>query len=172
MNSTTFPELVGLVEEQVCLYREVSDWVYSFTSIEYLNLDISNGNSTLRLVTTYRPPRSKKNCSTPATFFSALYTTGNSYQRLWLTAVERRFQFPHGCWHWHWCKWFQRSAWVGRPHSSQRAHPWPHYWPPERYRAFFLYDSDGSSIRSPCCTLFYGVCKAPCLQVTVYTASP
>ena len=46
--------------------------------MEYLDLDISYGNSTLRLVTTYRPPRSKKNCSTPATFFSALYTTGNS----------------------------------------------------------------------------------------------
>ena len=68
-----------------------------FTSIEYLDLDISYGNSTLRPVTTYRPPRFKKNCSTPTTFFSALYTTGNSYQRLWLPAIERRFQFPHGC---------------------------------------------------------------------------
>ena len=36
--------------------------------MEYLDLDISYGNSTLRLVTICRPPRSKKNCSTPATF--------------------------------------------------------------------------------------------------------
>ena len=42
-----------------------------FTSMEYLDLDISYGNSTSRVVTTnYRPPRSKKNCSTQATFFS------------------------------------------------------------------------------------------------------
>ena len=61
--------------------------------MEYLDLDISYGNSTLRLVTTYRPPRSKKNCSTPATFFSALYTTGNSYHRLWLSALNGDFNF-------------------------------------------------------------------------------
>ena len=39
-----------------------------FSFMKYLDLDISYGNSTLRLVTICRPPRSKKNCSTPATF--------------------------------------------------------------------------------------------------------
>lgn len=39
-----------------------------FSSMEYIDLDISYGNSTLRLVTICRPPRFKKNCSTLATF--------------------------------------------------------------------------------------------------------
>ena len=39
-----------------------------FSSMENLDLDISHGNSTLRLVSICRPPRSKKNCSTTATF--------------------------------------------------------------------------------------------------------
>lgn len=72
MNSTTFPELVGLVEEKVCSYTErFQIESIPFTSMEYVDLDISYGNSTLRVVTTnYRPPRSKKSCSTQATFFS------------------------------------------------------------------------------------------------------
>ena len=52
MNSTTFPELVGVVEEKVCSYTErFQIESIPFTSMEYLDLDISYGNSTLRVVT-------------------------------------------------------------------------------------------------------------------------
>ena len=40
-----------------------------FSSMEYIDLDIIHGTSSMRLVTIYRPPRSKKNCATPAMFF-------------------------------------------------------------------------------------------------------
>ena len=46
-----------------------------FTSMEYIDLDVSCGSSIMRLVTIYRPTRSKKNRSTPSIFlkeFSSL----------------------------------------------------------------------------------------------------
>ena len=46
-----------------------------FSSMEYMDLAISSSNSTIRLVTICRPPSSKKNRATPATFireFSSL----------------------------------------------------------------------------------------------------
>ena len=45
-----------------------------FTSMEYLDLDISHGTSLIRLVTIYRLPRSKKNLTTVATFFQQFST--------------------------------------------------------------------------------------------------
>ena len=45
-----------------------------FTSMEYMDLDISNGKSSIRLVTIYRPPPSKKNRVTPTIFFNEFST--------------------------------------------------------------------------------------------------
>ena len=40
-----------------------------FSSMEYIDLDIIHGTSSMRLVTIHRPPRSRKNRATPAVFF-------------------------------------------------------------------------------------------------------
>ena len=40
-----------------------------FSSMECMDLLISHGNSSIRLITIYRPTRSKKNCVTVGTFF-------------------------------------------------------------------------------------------------------
>ena len=40
-----------------------------FSSMECMDLLINHGSSFIRLVTIYRPPRSKKNRTTPSTFF-------------------------------------------------------------------------------------------------------
>ena len=40
-----------------------------FSSLEGMDLSISHGSSSVRLITIYRPPPSKKNRATPATFF-------------------------------------------------------------------------------------------------------
>jgi hypothetical protein len=45
-----------------------------FTSMEYMDVDISHGSSSIRLVTIYRLCRSKKNRATPATFFEEFST--------------------------------------------------------------------------------------------------
>ena len=49
------------------------------------------------LIIDHRVPRKTVPHKLPFSVRSALYTTGNSYHLLWLSAVERRFQFPHGC---------------------------------------------------------------------------
>ena len=65
-----------------------------FTYMEYLDLDISYGNGTLGLITFYRPALLRH---TSYLFQRVFYTTENSYHRLWLPAVERRFRYPHRC---------------------------------------------------------------------------
>ena len=42
---------------------------FPFSSMEYIDLHISHSTLTMRLITIYRPPRSKKNRATPIMFF-------------------------------------------------------------------------------------------------------
>ena len=47
----------------------------TFSSMEYLDLGVSHGNSTIRLLTVYRPPRSKKNKETPNSFLNDFFNS-------------------------------------------------------------------------------------------------